>query len=156
MKNMIYFANTACYNRDMADFGEKKSEQVLINITPTTLNMLRQVMVIEGRALGYVARELMLRGLDSYVDDGSLRGPEIDSGREAAKRAIAEGIRQAIPEPKTKLAPAVVSHPSSKKVVRDMFGLEEIQRTINDDELAEAKRRTTPRMKAEVRSGKVK
>jgi len=138
---MILMSKSVCYNRDMAYIPEKKSEQVLVNITPTTHEMLKQVVTIEGRPMGYVVRELMIRGLDAYIEDGSLRGPLADAGREAAKRAIAEGIRMAIPESIGQgrpLAPVVATIGG-----RETMPKAEIARTINDDELSEIQTRMT-------------
>jgi len=54
---------------------EKKSEQILINVTPSTYKLLAKIAESEDRPIGYVARELMARGLSQYQIDGRLRDP---------------------------------------------------------------------------------
>lgn len=53
--------------------GEKKSEQVLVNLPPSVYEALSQIAEREDRPNGYVARELMMRGLAMYQRDGHLR-----------------------------------------------------------------------------------
>jgi len=57
----------------MASISEKKSEQVAVKLAPATLEMIEQICQIEDRPVGYVVRELMVRGLSQYQIDGRLR-----------------------------------------------------------------------------------
>ena len=70
---MLFIRTAFCYNRDMPQQVEKKSEQVLVNVGPSTYEMLVKIGEVEDRKLGYVARELMIRGLNLYRKDGKLR-----------------------------------------------------------------------------------
>lgn len=63
---MLLIAKCACYNRNMSINIEKKSEQILINVTPSTFKLMAKIAEIEKRPIGYVARELMSRGTDMY------------------------------------------------------------------------------------------
>lgn len=46
----------------------------MINVVPDDAVLLKQIAGDEDRAVGYVARELMLRGLALYKQDGKLKG----------------------------------------------------------------------------------
>lgn len=92
---MLVIENSVCYNRNMSINIEKKSEQILINVTPSTYKLVAKIAETEDRQVGYVARELMTRGIDLYIEDGKLR--DVDS-TDAVKAAIREGIRRAIPD----------------------------------------------------------
>ena len=106
---------------------EKKSEQILINVTPTMYKLLAKIAEIEARPVGYVARELMTRGTDMYIEDGKLR--EVDS-KDAAIAAVREGIRRAIPadiaDDESKIA-AYIGSPAAER--------REAQRMIDEAQL---------------------
>lgn len=55
--------------------SEKKSEMVGLKVEPDDKEQLIAVCQEEDRPLGYVARELMLRGLAAYKRDGLLKEP---------------------------------------------------------------------------------
>lgn len=57
----------------MGSISEKKSEQVAVKLAPATLEMIELICKIEDRPVGYVVRELMVRGLAQYQIDGRLR-----------------------------------------------------------------------------------
>lgn len=145
MQNMIYFAESVCYNRNMPVNVEKLSEQILMNVTPSTFKLVEKIAAIEGRPNGYIVRKLMTRGMDLYLEDGKLE--EIDS-KEAAIAAVREGIRRAIPEnigedELVEVRDNIVAHIGSPKA--EAMSREEIRRTINADDIAEIERRVTPR-----------
>jgi hypothetical protein len=71
---MILIAGEVGYKRNMPQTGEKKSEQFLMNLDPVTYERILSIVRSEDRPKGYVARELMLRGLSLYEQDGKLRG----------------------------------------------------------------------------------
>lgn len=77
MENMVFITNGVCYNRDMPVQAEKKSEQVLVNLTPSAHAELAEIAEIEDRKMGYVARELMIRGLALYRQDGQPRNGSV-------------------------------------------------------------------------------
>lgn len=62
--------------------GAKKSEQVLINLSPELHAKVVQIAQTEDRPLGYVARELMHRGLSLYIRDGLLRDRQLNGNVE--------------------------------------------------------------------------
>lgn len=87
MQNIILIDAIVGNNANMPQNGEKKSEQVLINVPPATLKRLSQIRIAEDRPLGYVARELMMRGLALYERDGKLRDEISTSVQSKAKIA---------------------------------------------------------------------
>jgi len=108
------------YNGFVTKQFVKKSEQIAMKLIPDLLAELEQISRDEDRPLGYVARELMIRGLALYRVDGRLRDEP-----QAAKH----------------LAPVVATiGPATHAMTKA-----EIQRTINADEIAEAASRLKPR-----------
>lgn len=80
----------------MPQITEKKSEQVLVNVAPATFETLSVIAETEDRPLGYVARELMIRGLALYRQDGRLRdveSPPINPNRRKAVPVAKEKAR---------------------------------------------------------------
>lgn len=126
MKNKIFISPTVCYNRNMPQNAEKKSETVLLNLTPTTFDALTRIADFEDRKLGYVARELMIRGLALYEKDGRLR----DEAKAATGR---------------KLAPVVASISGSTQQSKG-----EIRKMLNSDAEREIERRLHPRKRTTV------
>lgn len=53
--------------------GLKKSEPLTIKISEADKKLLAEICKREDRPLGYVARELMLRGLAAYNEDFELK-----------------------------------------------------------------------------------
>jgi hypothetical protein len=70
MEHTVLLAESFRYKGNM---GQKKSEQVLIMLVPETFADIKSIAAAEDRPLGYVARELMIRGLGLYRSDGRLR-----------------------------------------------------------------------------------
>lgn len=108
MHNIVEKAKSFGYKQNMA-VPEKKSEQVLINITPAVFRQLAAVAAREDRPTGYVARELMLRGLKLYAADGNLR--ESDS----ITNIVHNALQRAIPPQ----APAAVAEFDLETEIRD-------------------------------------
>lgn len=65
--------NKVWYNSGVPKTFEKKSAQLGIKVSASTLATIEQIAVNEDRPVGYVARELMIRGLGLYRQDGRLR-----------------------------------------------------------------------------------
>lgn len=65
-----------CYNLGVATSFEKKDVPVTMKIASSVRDTIEQIGLNEDRPIGYVARELMLRGLALYKRDGLLRDPE--------------------------------------------------------------------------------
>lgn len=61
------------YNVAMPKGFEKKGEPLTLKVQPSLLSALKAISETEDRPLGYVARELMVRGLALYRLDGKLR-----------------------------------------------------------------------------------
>ena len=141
---MLVIENSVCYNRNMPINIEKKSEQILINVTPSTYKLMAKIAEVEARPIGYVARELMRRGTDLYIEDGKLR--DVDSS-DAVRSAIREAVRREIPadigvkSTEVHLAPVVatISPAADPK--------DEVRRMITADQAAEIERRIKPRKK---------
>jgi hypothetical protein len=120
------------YKVDMPRIAEKKSEQVLINLTASDFRRLTEIADSEDRPVGYIARELMLRGLSLYELDGKLRG-EAQAASPALKL----------------LAPVVA------RIDRGEINKADVQRMIEAADIAEIEKRVKPRrVKVAVR-GKV-
>ncbi len=132
MEDIVYIADIVGYNQHMPTGSPKKTEPILINLDPETFKVVLEVCKTEDRPKGYVARLLMLRGLALYRRDGKLRDEGLPSG---VFMATLESPNQKDAAKPGKL----VAHPSSKQ---------EIQRTINDAEIAEIERRVKPKRKA--------
>lgn len=64
------------YNVRMPVTVEKKSENLALKVQATFLQTLGEIAEHEDRPLGYVARELMMRGLALYRQDGKLRNEQ--------------------------------------------------------------------------------
>ena len=137
-QNNVQIRPALCYNQAMAVVSEKKSDQILMKIVPSTMAELAQISEIEDRPLGYVARELMLRGLALYREDGRVRSL---NSPHAAADAVTEAIKRAIPadigQPKKFGVVARIDPPIDPKA--------EVRRMVNEDEIKEMERRTTPR-----------
>lgn len=82
----------------------KKSYQVLVKIDQYTYDTLAGIAEGEDRPLGYVARELMIRGIVLYENDGRLRDEppvrklapvvaRIDPGSEMTKEEIRRSLK---------------------------------------------------------------
>lgn len=97
----------------MASSFEKKSEQIAVKLSPSTLEVLTKVCEAEGRPMGFVVRELAMRGLSQYVQDGVLS---------PMREAIKEGLRRAIPD----------SHGQTKEAEREPF-VNQAKRHFNND-----------------------
>jgi len=123
----------------MASISEKKSEQVAVKLAPATLEMIERICQAEDRPVGYVVRELMLRGLALYHEDGNLRST---NSPHRLEDAFHEGIKRAIPADigqTKKLAPVIATITPATPTRAD------VRRMIGQDEIAEIERRVTPR-----------
>jgi hypothetical protein len=65
--------NKLWYNNGVPVNFEKKDQPLALRISTSLLRDLEKICEIEDRKLGYVARELMVRGLAQYRADGRLR-----------------------------------------------------------------------------------
>jgi hypothetical protein len=65
--------NKLWYNVAVPPTAEKKDQPLALRVPESLLNRLAEISVLEDRPLGYVARELMVRGLALYLQDGKLR-----------------------------------------------------------------------------------
>lgn len=63
------------YNLDVPATTEKKTVQIAVKIPDWLDSELSNICSKEDRPMGYVARELMIRGLELYRKDGFLRTP---------------------------------------------------------------------------------
>jgi len=113
-------AHDIWYNSDVP---EKKEITIGMKVQDSVRRQIEEIATNEDRPVGYVARELMIRGLSLYRRDGKLRDEGLPSGVFVAT----------LNEPKSKL----VAHPSSKEVVQG--------RLMNDAEAAEIASRIKPR-----------
>jgi hypothetical protein len=77
-----------CYKGHMPitrdEAAPKKSEFVGLKVAGPDKATLAEICVKEDRPLGYVARELMLRGLAAYGRDGLLKEPERRGGEKVS------------------------------------------------------------------------
>ncbi len=71
------------YKQDMSQTGEKKTEQILINLDLETFKLVNKIAASDDRPRGYVARELMIRGLNLYRQDGLLKDATANGERTA-------------------------------------------------------------------------
>lgn len=75
--------------------GEKKAEMIGLKIEPSDKATLIEICQAEDRPLGYVARELLLRGLAAYRKDTLLKEPN-----DKPKLKVYTAKTQSKPEPK--------------------------------------------------------
>lgn len=61
------------YNVKVPKTSEKKNENFSLKMPVSLMQALTEIAESEDRPLGYVGRELMLRGLRLYRQDGRLR-----------------------------------------------------------------------------------
>lgn len=73
MEHTVFGAEIGGYIGNMPQKSQKKSEQILIMVVPETFAEVKMIAKREDRPLGYVARELMHRGLGLYRRDGLLK-----------------------------------------------------------------------------------
>lgn len=66
--------SSICYNETVTDEFEKKEEPLALRLPASLKNRLIAIAYEQDRPVGYVARELMLRGLQLFEQDGKLRG----------------------------------------------------------------------------------
>ena len=116
MENIVSITPDLGYKWDMARNVEKKTKQILLNLSPSDYEKFVRVAEETDRPLGYVARELSLRGWSLYEVDGKLRG-----------EAPAKAMRQ--------LAPVVA------RIERGEMSKADVQRMIDSQDDA-PKRRT--------------
>lgn len=67
-----------CYNKIVVAKFEKKDQPLALRVPGSLLEEITNISETEDRPLGYVARELMIRGLELYRRDGLLRSKLID------------------------------------------------------------------------------
>lgn len=79
MRNIVW------YNRSVPQPSTKKSEQIAFKVVPAVAAQLSEIAAQEDRPVGYVARELMMRGLALYQQDGQLKGGASDVSVKHAK-----------------------------------------------------------------------
>lgn len=73
MEHSVLVGDSFRYKGNMGQTSQKKSEQVLVMLVPEMFEQMKQIAAANDRPLGYVARELMVRGLALYRVDGKLR-----------------------------------------------------------------------------------
>ena len=91
MEHSVLVGERLRYKGNMAKISQKKSEQVLVMLVPDTFEVMKEIAAAEDRPLGYVARELMIRGLALYRVDGRLRDDLGASGDSNIVATIAPG-----------------------------------------------------------------
>jgi hypothetical protein len=74
---------------------EKKTQTLAMKVQASLLDRLNDIAEHEDRPIGYVARELMVRGLGLYEQDGRLRGSQAANSSE--KAPIVARIDHAVP-----------------------------------------------------------
>ncbi len=87
--------------------NEKKTIQIGVKIPESLYQILEEVCQAEDRPVGYVARELMVRGLALYRVDGFLKD------NNSAVNAVHNAIQKAIPPSKSKIVGTIL--PGKKK-----------------------------------------
>jgi hypothetical protein len=87
MEHTVFDASIGRYIRNMGQKSQKKSEQVLVMLVPEMYAELQSIAAGEDRPLGYVARELMIRGLGLYQIDGKLKAEPAEAGKVVASIA---------------------------------------------------------------------
>lgn len=75
----------------MGQISQKKSEQVLVMLVPEMFEHLKKIAAGEDRPLGYVARELMIRGLGLYQVDGRLKDGPVEGNASKIVASIMPG-----------------------------------------------------------------
>lgn len=110
--------NELWYNLQVPKQFQKKTEQVAIKMTPELHEALEKIRVAEDRPLGYIARELMIRGLALYKKDGLLRDLMVKSERsDNQKTRNGHGGRPLAPRSQKKMPLAnPPKQPKEKKV----------------------------------------
>ena len=73
--------NNLWYNKKVAAKFEKKDQPLALRVPISLLNTIEEISEAEDRPVGYVARELMVRGLALYQRDGMLRDAQSENGR---------------------------------------------------------------------------
>lgn len=58
---------------------EKKDAPITLKVQASLLSQLKEISDLEDRPLGYVARELMVRGIGLYRADGQLRDTHVSA-----------------------------------------------------------------------------
>lgn len=84
MEHTVLLAENPRYKVNMGQISQKKSEQVLVMLVPEMFEHLKLIAAAEDRPLGYVARELMVRGLALYQVDGVLKGEPVTAKSKVA------------------------------------------------------------------------
>lgn len=75
------------YNQVVSPKVEKKTVQIGVKISDSLNSLIEEICTNEDRPVGYVARELMIRGLALYRLDGKLRDDVQTSVQPASKIA---------------------------------------------------------------------
>lgn len=73
--------NNIWYNKGVGSESEKKDQPLALRVPSSLLNKLNEISRLDDRPLGYVARELMVRGLSLYQHDGKLRDIDLKGER---------------------------------------------------------------------------
>ena len=81
----------ACYNIGVAENYEKKEITIGMKVSASLRRKIEEIAGDEDRPVGYVARELMVRGLALFLSDGKLRDDKL-SGNLSLKPAKSERI----------------------------------------------------------------
>lgn len=122
MHNIVSNRRVFGYNQAMSQNSEKKSEQILINIEPSSFRVLAHIAETEDRPLGYVARELMVRGLALYAADGNLKD------NSSMENVFHNALQKAIPPNSVKAAEVRVRKDPGKVVARIGPGKENVSK----------------------------
>jgi predicted transcriptional regulator len=116
------------YNVRVAANDEKKDVGISTRVSDTVDRRLKEIADEHDRKPAYVIRELLLRGLSLYEADGKLRG-----------EAPIKAMRQ--------LAPVVA------RIERGEMSKADVQRMIEQPEIAEIERRIKPRKTVKIPVG---
>jgi hypothetical protein len=81
----MHMTRPLCYKTTVS--SEKKEFPLTMKLTENVRRRIENIGEQEDRPNGYVARELMLRGLALYEEDGMLRHQEDINGQTLAPRA---------------------------------------------------------------------
>jgi hypothetical protein len=73
----VAMQNKLWYNFVVPNKPEKKDQPLALRVPISLLRTIEEIAVNTDRPVGYVARELMVRGLSLYRQDGQLRDGNI-------------------------------------------------------------------------------
>lgn len=72
-KEYTHIQRNLCYNSGVSSNTEKKDQPLSLRVPSSVITKLNEISEAEDRPLGYVARELLIRGLSLYDVDRKLK-----------------------------------------------------------------------------------